>query len=155
VHRQAIERIPPEAFLEPYPESIRGTAEALRLLVRATVPDAVEGIRLGWRVVGYSLLKRRGRALFAAVGPEPIHCHLFLQYGAFVADPERLLEGAHLRLRQVRFLTFRSAGEVAAAPTVAIEGLIREAARVALMSREERFALALDDTPTPIIEVSG
>ena len=48
--RPALDAIPPEAFLDAYPENIRGAAEALRRLIRRVVPDAIERVRLGWRL---------------------------------------------------------------------------------------------------------
>jgi hypothetical protein len=58
-----------------------------------------------------------------------------------MADPERMLEGAHLRLRKVRFTTFRPGEAIPEAPLIE---LTREAARVATLSREERLVLVLD-----------
>ena len=75
------------------------------------------------------------------MAPEPIHVHLGFEHGIFMADPERRLEGAHLRLKKVRFTTFEPGDTI---PEAAMIELTREAARVAAMSREERFALVLD-----------
>jgi hypothetical protein len=132
---------PPEAFLAGYPEEIRALAETLRSVVRRAVPDAIERVRHGWRLIGYDLPVGRRSAYFAFVAPEPIHVHLGFEYGIFMADPERRLEGAHLRLKKVRFTTYEP-GDVI--PEGAMVELAREAARIAAMSREERFALALD-----------
>jgi hypothetical protein len=141
-----MDELPIEVFLDSYPTPIREATNELRAIVRRVVPEAIEGLRVGWRVIGYAIPVAGGRRtrLFAGIGPEPEHCHLFLEYGAFVRDPERLLEGAHLRLKQVRYLTFHSGDEVAAAPIDEIERLLRAATNVAGMTREERFALALD-----------
>jgi hypothetical protein len=133
--------IPPEAFLAGYPDGIRDAAEQLRALIKRVVPDAVERVRSGWRLIGYDLPVGRRTVYFAYIAPEPIHVHIGFEHGVLMADPDRLLEGAHLNLRKVRFLTFK-AGE--ALPEVDILGLIREAVRVATLSRERRLALALD-----------
>jgi hypothetical protein len=58
-----------------------------------------------------------------------------------MADPDGLLEGAHLGLRQVRYTTFTEGQPI---PAVALETLTREAVRVALMSRADRLARAFD-----------
>ena len=58
-----------------------------------------------------------------------------------MTDPDRMLEGAHLRLKKVRFVTFEPGDAIPEAP---LEDLTLQAARLAAMSREERFALALD-----------
>ncbi len=83
---------------------------------------------------------RRSR-YFAYVAPEPIHVHLGFEYGAWMEDPDGLLQGAHLGLRQVRFTTFTEGQPI---PEAALERLTREAARVARLSRGERLARALD-----------
>src|SRR5512144_1958868 len=49
------EGLPPEAFLAGYPDAIREGAEVLRRVVRRAVPDAVERVRPGWRLIGYDL----------------------------------------------------------------------------------------------------
>ena len=132
---------PPEAFLAGYPDDIRALAEVLRSVVRRAAPDAIERVRLGWRLIGYDLPVGRRSVYFAFVAPEPVHVHLGFEHGIFMADHDRRLEGAHLRLTKVRFTTYEP-GDVI--PEEALVELTREAARIAAMSREERFALALD-----------
>ena len=133
--------IPADAFLASYPDEIRESAEVLRGVVRRAVPDAIERVRPGWRLIGYDVPVGRRSVYFAFVSPEPIHVHLGFEHGVFMADPDRLLEGAHLRLRKVRFVTFRPGDAI---PEAALEDLTREAARVAALSREARLALVLD-----------
>lgn len=133
--------IPPEAFLAGYPDGIRAAAETLRAIVLDAVPDAIERVRPGWRLIGYDLPVGRRTVFFAFVAPEPKHVHLGFEHGVFMADPDRMLEGAHLRLKKVRFVTYQPAEAI---PEAALLGLTLEAARLASMSREERLALALD-----------
>lgn len=136
-----METIPVEAFLEPYPQPMREVAEALRAIVRQVVPDAIEAVRLGWRLIGYKVPVGRRSVYFAYVAPEPIHVHLGFEHGIFMNDPGGRLEGAHLNLRKVRYLTVRSIDEV---DNEAFTGLVREAARVAVMPKEGRLATLLD-----------
>jgi hypothetical protein len=133
--------VPAELFLAAYPDDIRAQAEVLRALVRRAVPGVLERVRPGWRLIGYEIPARRRPRYFAYVAPEPKHVHIGFEYGVLMADPHRLLEGAHLRLRKVRFLTFRPGQPI---PAVEVLELTREAARVASLSREERLALAAD-----------
>jgi hypothetical protein len=133
--------IPADAFLAGYPDGIREAADVLRGVVRQAVPDALERVRPGWRLIGYDLPVGRRSVYFAFVAPETIHVHLGFEHGIFMADPDRLLEGAHLRLRKVRFLTFRPGD---ALPEPALVALTREAARVAALTREARLAIVLD-----------
>lgn len=138
--------IPPEVLLESYPDDIRAQAAILRAIVRRAVPDAIERVRGGWRLIGYEVPVGRRRRYFAYIAPEPIHIHLGFEYGAWMDDPERRLEGAHLRLRQVRYLTFRPGEPI---PEAVCAALVREAARVGALSRAERLALALDRDWSP------
>ena len=133
--------LPPEAFLAGYDEPIRALAETLRSVVRRAAPTAVERVRPGWRLIGYDLPVGRRSVYFAFVAPEPIHVHLGFEHGIFMADPDRRLEGAHLRLKKVRFTTFEPSDAI---PEQAMVDLTREAARIAALSRDERFALLMD-----------
>jgi len=136
-----VERIPSEAFLVGYPERIQAQAAVLRAIVRRAVPDAIEAVRPGWRLIGYDVPTGRRMAYFAYVAPEPKHVHLGFEHGFLMADPGGLLEGAHLRLRKVRYVTSRPGHPI---PEAALEALTHEAARIAALSREERFALVMD-----------
>ena len=136
--------IPPEAFLEAFPEPIRAIGERLRALVIATIPDAVERVRPGWHLIGYDAPappRARGRrsASFAYVAPEREHIHLGFEHGWLMADPDGRLEGAGIT-RQVRWLTFQPGVEPDPAD---IAPLLHEARRVALLPREERFEAAM------------
>jgi hypothetical protein len=133
--------MPPEALLADFPDEIRAAAETLRAVVRRAVPDSIERVRGGWRLIGYEAPAGRRSRYFAYIAPEPIHVHLGFEYGAWMADPDGLLEGAHLGLKKVRFTTFTAGQPI---PTKALEALTREAVRVSQLSREERVALAFD-----------
>ncbi len=128
-------------FLAGYPDSIVEIAHRLRAVVRRATPTAVERIRSGWALIGYDLPLGRRRRYFAFIAPEREHVHLGFEYGVWMDDPERLLEGAHLKLRRVRFVTFRPADTL---PEDTLVALTREAARVATWSRAERLAALLD-----------
>jgi hypothetical protein len=136
-----VEAMPPEALLAGYPDDIRSAAETLRGVVQRAVPEAIERVRPGWRLIGYDLPVGRKTVYFAFVIPEPVHVHIGFEHGIFMRDPERMLEGAHLRLRKVRFITFKPGDAI---PEAALVALTRHAAGIAAMSRAERFALALD-----------
>jgi hypothetical protein len=139
-----MDELPVDVFLDTYPAHIRQSAHLLREIVVEIVPDAIESIRIGWRVVGYAIPTRRRPKLFALIGPEPKHVHLFFQYGVFLADPDHLLQGAQEKLRQVRYLTFTSPDEVLAFPRATMERFLRDAAQLAPMSRDQRLSIAAD-----------
>ena len=134
-----MDRPSPEAFLAPFPDPIRDAANRLRAIVRRTVPYAIEAVRPGWHLIGYSVPTRRRAAYFGFVAPEPTHVHLGFEYGMLIDDPDGELHGTDLR--QVRFFTFRHPDEVRQRQ---LGRYIRDAARLAAMSRAERLALTLD-----------
>ena len=124
----ASDSIPPELFLSGYPAEIRDIAERLRDVVREAVPEAIERVRTGWRLIGYDIPVGRRKRYFAFVAPEPEHAHLGFEYGAWMTDPDDLLLGAHLDLKKVRFVTYVAGDPI---PTDALVGYTREAATLA------------------------
>ena len=98
--------IPPDLFLAGYPPEIQELADRLRATVRQAVPEAIERVRSGWRLIGYDLPVGRRTRYFAFVAPEPNHVHLGFEYGIWMTDPEGILRGAHLNLRKVRYVTY-------------------------------------------------
>ena len=124
------EPIPADLFLSAYPPEIRDLSERLRGVVREAVPEAVERVRTGWRLIGYDVPIGRRTRYFAFVAPEPKHVHLGFEYGIWMADPDGILRGAHLDLKKVRYVTYEP-GDV-----IAVEVLVaytREAADLASM----------------------
>jgi hypothetical protein len=134
----------PEELLAPYAPIRRETAESLRSLVRRTVPDAIEAVRSGWRLIGYDVPHGRRTRYFAFVWPEPEHVHLGFEHGVVMEDPIGVLGGTGLR--RVRFVTLTRPGEI---PDAILENLVRESVRVATMDRSERFAALLDRDARP------
>jgi len=124
------EPIPPELFLSGYPTEIRDIAERLCSVVHEAVPEAIERVRTGWRLIGYDVPVGRRTRYFAFVAPEPEHVHLGFEYGAWMTDPDDLLQGAHLNLRKVRFVTYASGDSI---PTEALVRYTREAAALAAL----------------------
>jgi hypothetical protein len=144
--------MPPEALLADYPEPMRRIAEALRSLVRDALPDAVERVRVGWRLIAYDIPAGHRRTVFCCyVAPEPGHVHLGFQHGVFMRDDDGVLQGAGIT-RQVRWLTFR---ESDALDRLRLERLVLEGARVARMTRDERLVSALDREAVTAIPRAG
>jgi len=120
--------VPPELFLSGYPPAIQDVAERLRAVVREAVPDAVERVRTGWRLIGYDVRVGRRTRYFAFVAPESEHVHLGFEHGIWMSDPDRLLQGAHLDLKKVRYTTYRPGDEI---PAEALARYTQEAAELA------------------------
>ncbi len=132
---------PPELLLEGYSPGIRASAERLRAVVRQAVPDAIERVRIGWRLIGYDVPVGRRTRYFAMVWPEPEHVHLGFEYGVWMDDPAGILRGAHLRLKKVRFVTLGPGEPI---PESTLIDYTRQAVRLATMSSAERLARELD-----------
>jgi hypothetical protein len=130
----AMDPLPPEALLEDYPPPMQAIANRLRRILKATVPDAIERVRPGWRLIGYDVPLGRRTAYFGYIAPENEHVHLGFEHGTAMDDPNRLLQGEGIT-RQVRWLTFRDGDPI---DERACAELIHEAVRVATMPRGER-----------------
>jgi hypothetical protein len=126
----ARESIPADLFLSGYPPDIREMAERLRAIVRSAVPEAIERVRIGWRIIGYDVPVGRRARYFAFVAPEPEHVHIGFAYGAWMTDPDGILRGAHLDLKKVRFVTYVPGDQIA---TEVLVRYTREAAELAEM----------------------
>jgi hypothetical protein len=139
-HHQHVDPIPPEALLDDFPPPMRAIADELRRIVLATFPDAVERVRPGWRLIGYDLPGVRRSVYFAYVAPEVEHVHLGFEHGWAMDDPHGMLLGAGIT-KQVRWVTFRPGDRI---DRVRVEVLLREAAAVATMGRDERHLRGMD-----------
>jgi len=132
--------LPVEALLADYPEPVRDIADWLRGVVLGAVPGSTERVRTGWRIIGFDLaLGPRRSAYFAWVMIENVHVHLGFPQGVLMADPDGLLGGAGITKR-ARWVTMTPGARL---PEPVLARLAREGARVASMSRSERFALAM------------
>jgi len=128
-------------FLAGYPDGIVEIGQRLRRLVLETAPGVQERLRSGWALIGYDIPLGKRKRYFAWIAPERKHIHLGFEYGAWMDDPARVLEGAHIRLKKVRYLTFQPGDKL---DLPALRAQVREGRRVALMSRADRLAMALD-----------
>jgi hypothetical protein len=124
--------VPVEAFLEGYSPTHRAIAERLRAIIKRTIPEATERVRVGWRVIGFDLRRGRRSAFFAWVFPEHEHVHLGFPQGVLIADLEGRMDGAGITKR-ARWLTYQS---VEAIDEAVAEELIRAAAGILELPRD-------------------
>jgi hypothetical protein len=129
--------MPIEALLESYPPPMREIAERLRAIVKRATPEAVERVRVGWRLVAYDLPIKRSGAFFAWVGPEVKHVHLGFPKGILMDDPDKVLKGAGIT-KYARWLTFVPGDPI---DEPALAALVLEAARVAVVPKSLGLAL--------------
>jgi hypothetical protein len=96
-------------FLAGYPADVLDTAERIRAGVRASVPDLIEAVYPGWRLIGYRVGDARKSRFFGYVQPFRDRAVLGFEHGVRMADPHGVLEGEGSR---VRFVVFRAPGDV-------------------------------------------
>jgi hypothetical protein len=132
--RSPIESIPAEAFLTSYPPPIMALGQRLRWVVKRGVPDAIERVRPGWRLIGYDLPVRRQGVFFAWVWPELEHVHLGFPHGVLMDDPRGEMKGAGIT-KKARWLTYEPGDQIDEPQALA---LVEEAVRVALIPRSAR-----------------
>ncbi|MGH7712826.1 MAG: DUF1801 domain-containing protein [Gemmatimonadaceae bacterium] len=106
-------------ILRPFPEDVRATAEALRVLVKKAVPTATEHPYIGWKGIGY---RDPQAGYFVGIFPQPDHVRLLFEHGAMLDDPDDILRGDNVR--QVRWIPLRPGQRV---PRSAIERMLRRA----------------------------
>ena len=122
--------VPPDLFLAGYPIEVQDLAEQLRAVVRDAVPEAIERVRVGWRIIGYDVPVGRKTRYFAFVAPEPKHVHIGWERGIWMADPDGILRGAHLKLKRVRYVTYEPGDAI---PTETLVAYTIEAAALTAM----------------------
>jgi len=124
--------MPPEILLEDYPPAMAALAQGLREVVRAAVPEALERVRPGWRVIGYDVpLGGRRTAYFAWVMPERAHVHLGFPWGVMLLDRDGALQGDG-EARRARWFTL---AEPADLDDPRLAGFTRMAADLAALGR--------------------
>ena len=134
------ETIPVDVLLADFSPERVAIAEALRRIVFDLLPDAVERVRPGWRLIGYDLPRRRGTTFFAWIWPQPEHVHLGFPLGSVMTDQEGAMEGGGVT-KQARWLTYDSVTDIDEALA---RRLLEEALRVARLTHEERYAILVD-----------
>ena len=106
------EPIPPEALLAGVPTPIAAIADRLRTIVRSAVPESIERVRTGWRLIGYDLPVGGRTVYFAWIWPEAVHVHLGFPKGTLLDDPDGVLQGTGIT-KAARWFTLHSQDEVA------------------------------------------
>ena len=117
--------ISPDEFVAAYSPELQELANALRVLVRETLPDVVEGVNAGWGLLSYRVPSGKTTVYFGYIGMDGDHAHLGFEYGILLPDPKHLLQGQGT---QVRYLTIRRVSEIKKKDFAA---LVRAAAEIA------------------------
>ncbi len=124
-----------ERFLAPFPSSVRRTAETARRLVKKAVPEAIERLYPGWRLIGYRVPVGKASRYFGFVQPQDAAVVIGLEYGVFLSDRFPWLEGGG---SQVRTVTLPAGEAIARAKTLL--ALLRAGADLARPTHGGRLA---------------
>jgi hypothetical protein len=133
----------PEQFLTGYPPQIQELAHRARELVKLSVVGVDEQVYTGWRLIGYRVKtpgqsgRSRG-AYFCFIAPGTESLQLGFEYGVLLSDPNSLLEGDG---KQVRYVAIAAATDF---DQPGLREVVAEAARVAVLSKEEKANLRLE-----------
>lgn len=117
--------VTPEAFLGSYSSEAQVIANALRELVKTTVPEVHERVTLGWQLIGYRVPDGSRSRYFSFVAPQVNEVRLGFEYGVLLGDQAQL-EGDG---SQVRYVSIRS---LEAVDPAQLSPLIAEAAMIAI-----------------------
>jgi hypothetical protein len=86
-----------EQILAGHSKEVVELVQALRELVKQSVPQLVEEPKLGWGNISY---KKKG--LVCAISPEKTYAALFFYKGTRLSDPNGILEGSGKALRHIK-----------------------------------------------------
>jgi hypothetical protein len=128
----------PDQYLSTFPPLTQMLAHRLRDLIQQTLPEATEQVRLGWQIIGLYVPGQKGPLYFGFIIPHTNYVTLGFTYGLLLPDPHQRLLGAREKLKQVRYLSFRTEKEIHPRRLIP---LIKQAATLALMPTALRVPL--------------
>lgn len=136
----------PEALLADFPGPMAEIGEWLRGVVWRSLPDAIERVRPGWRLIGYDIpISSRRTKYVAFVAPERTHVHLGFKHGPLMSDAGHLLQGDGIT-KQVRSVTLTPETLL---PEERLAELVQEAVRVSRLAEGEREFLSSEHGTQP------
>jgi hypothetical protein len=106
-----------DRLLAEHPPELQAIERALRATIRDAVPDAVEQVDFGNKLIAFGRSTKMRGLLFAIIAHKA-HVNLQLADGALLADPLGLVEGTGKRIRHVKIRTVEDAS------SPAVRGLI-------------------------------
>ena len=105
-----------DRLLAEHPPELQAIERALRTTIRGAVPDAVEQVDFGNKLIAFGRSMKMRGLLFAIIAHKT-HVNLQLADGAVLADPDGLVEGTGKRIRHVKI---RSVAEASSPAVVAL-----------------------------------
>jgi hypothetical protein len=101
-----------ERLLEPQSPVVAETARALRTVISAAFPEAVETVDFPNKLIAIGL-SMKTRDLVFAIAPHSAHVNLQLADGVELPDPTGLIEGTGKRIRHVKVRSVEEAASPA------------------------------------------
>jgi hypothetical protein len=129
--------ITPEVFLTQFNPEIQALANRLRTLVKDALPDVIERVYPGWKLIGYRNNVNGKEIYIGFVFPALDRVVLGFEWGVLLNDPNSVLEGNGSQVRQ---FTVRQEKDIR--PKL-FKAFIIEAARMASLSKAEKTKLLL------------
>ena len=105
-----------DRLLSEHTPELAAIERALRATIRAEVPDAVEQVDFGNRLIAFGRSMKMRGLLFAIIAHQS-WVNLQLADGAVLPDPSGLIEGTGKRIRHVKI---RSVEAASSAPVAAL-----------------------------------
>ena len=90
-----------ETLLEPHSPVVAETARALRGLLTAAFPEAVESVDFSNKLLAVGLSMKTRDLVFAII-PHSVHVNLQVVDGVDLPDPDGMIEGTGKRIRHVK-----------------------------------------------------
>ena len=91
-----------------HPPELQAIEHALRDVIRAAAPAAIEKVDFGNRLIGYGWTMKMRDLLFAIICHKA-HVNVQFADGASLADPTGIVEGTGKRIRHVKVRTLEAA----------------------------------------------
>jgi len=129
---------PPDQFLADYPSDVQAAANALRDLIKQTIPGVIEAVYSGWQLIGYRVKQQKREVYIGFVAPKFDQVLLGFEFGALIDDPDHLLQGTGKQVRQIPIK------DVADIQPEAFAALIKQAVEVAFLLRDQKLALIME-----------
>jgi hypothetical protein len=101
-----------ETLLASHGPEVVTTARALRAAIRAAMPETVEQVDFGNRLLAFGKSMAMRDLTFAII-PHTAHVNLQLADGVDLPDPGGLIEGTGKRIRHVKVRSVEAAGSPA------------------------------------------
>jgi len=101
-----------EKLLEPHAPAVAETARALRTVIAAAFPEAVEQVDFGNKLLAVGKSMAMHDLAFAII-PHSAHVNLQLPDGVDLPDPDGLIEGTGKRIRHVKVRSVEAASSPA------------------------------------------